>query len=539
MPDGRSPGGRWWQPLTSDGGRPPTIVSVPLVLVIVCAVAAGLRLYHIGHKSYWLDEAVSLELAGWPWQAFKATIRSTEANMVLYYTLLRPWVRIGGEGETWARLLSCVFGVLTVPALYLVGRRLFSRPTAVVAAAMLALDTGAVWASQEARSYALLVLLTTTSWWLLLRAAEERPGRRAASAWGLYLGTGALAVYAHFYAVLVLAAQGIVLLFIKLPSWRAQAADSPVRKRVPLAVIVGCGVALIGALWPLGLFLARPHHNIDWIANGARGFHAALEAIKKPILHPTVTRARNELYVLAVTGPLVVLAVWGTASVRSTRWRWGLLLLWLGVPIICSVVVSVTLQPIIDPRYLTICLPPLCLLAAGALMQIWPRWPAYAALALLLVADIGSLDDYYRTTQNEDWRGVTEYVLARAQPGDYALFYASYVRTPFDLYRRLQHPASSATTNPTTPPTELRRWRPVTETTAEARARADRVWVLLSHLATPDCENAVDAYLRGRFTRDDSLDFNQIQIRLYADPAPTSRNDDPWLLARVGEACTY
>ena len=303
-----------------------------------------------------------------------------------------------------------------MPALYLVGRRLFGQATALLAAAMLAVDTGAVWASQEARSYALLVLLTTISWWLLLRAAEARPGARAVAAWVLYLVAAALAVYAHFYAVLVLAAQGLVLCFMKLPSWRAGASEPPVRRRVPAAVIAGCGIASIAALWPLALFLARPHHNIDWIANGARGVHAALEVIEKPILHPTVTHARNELYVLMLTGPLAVFAAWGAAAVKATRWRWGLLLLWLGVPIICSLVVSVTLQPIIDPRYLTICLPPLCLLAAGALTQIWPRWPACAALTLLVVADIGSLGDYYRTTQNEDWRGVTDYVLAHAQP---------------------------------------------------------------------------------------------------------------------------
>ena len=538
MADGRNAGRRPWRPLVSDEGRLSPIVSVPLVLVAVCAVAVALRLYHLSHKSYWLDEAVSLELAGSPWQTFKATIRSTEANMVLYYTLLRPWVRMGGEGETWARLLSVVFGVLTLPALYLVGCRLFGQATALLAAAMLALDTGAVWASQEARSYALLVLLTTISWWLLLRAAEARPGGRAVSAWVLYLVAAALAVYAHLYAVLVLAAQGLVLLFMKLPSWRSGVSDPPVRKRVPAAVIVGCGVAFIAALWPLVLFLARPHHNIDWIANGARGFHAALEVIKKPILHPTVTHARNELYVLLFTGPLAVFAAWGASAVKSARWRWGLLLLWLGVPIICSVVVSVALQPIIDPRYLTICLPPLCLLAAGALTQIWPRWLAFAALALLLVADFGSLGDYYRTTQNEDWRGVTDYVLAHAQPGDYALFYASYVRTPFDLYRRLHDPTSDVTTGSTAPPIELRRWRPVMETTAAARARANRVWVLLSHNATPDCENAVDAYLRGRFATEQAIDFYLVQVRLYTDPA-ASRDDNPKLLARVGEVCNY
>ena len=242
-----------------------------------------MRLYHLGFKSYWLDEAVSIDLARAPWWLFSKAVRTSEANMVLYYSLLRPWVRIGGVDESWVRLLSCLFGVATVPALYAIGLRLFDRVTALLACGILALNAGHVWASQEGRSYALLVMLTTTSWWLLLRAADQRRGIRAVGPWALYVTVAALATYAHFYAVLVLAAQGVTLLFLPLPAGHAAANQPAPRARVSPGIVVACGAAIAALLWPLALFLTRPHHNIDWISNGGRGFDVTLSIIDRMI----------------------------------------------------------------------------------------------------------------------------------------------------------------------------------------------------------------------------------------------------------------
>ncbi len=508
------------------------------ILVLCCAIAATVRLYHLGFKSYWLDEAVSIDLARAPWWLFSKAVRTSEANMVLYYSLLRAWVRIGGVDESWVRLLSCVFGVATVPALYAIGLRLFDRVTALLACGILALNTGHVWASQEGRSYALLVMLTTTSWWLLLRAADQRRGIRAVGLWALYVTVAALATYAHFYAVLVLAAQGVTLLFLPLPAGHAAANQPAPRARVSPGIVVACGAAIAAMLWPLALFLTRPHHNIDWISNGARGFDATFSIIDRMIVRPASGWGFDELCILAFAGPLAVIGSWRRPDVVGTRWRWMLLLLWLCVPIVMSVAVSVVVRPVIDGRYLTICLPPLALLAAGALVHLWPRRLARVLLVLLLAIDIISLDWYYRRAQNEDWRDVTTYVLRHARPGDYVLFFASYVRTPFNLYRGMDDTAaapritavSTAPSDRTSPPpTELSKWRPLVQTTAVARAQATRVWVLLSHNATPDCEQAVDDYLRQRFTSGDSTVFNLVRVRLYETPAPVTTTSETQL----------
>ena len=327
------------------------LASQPIaILVLCCAIAATVRLYHLGFKSYWLDEAFSIELARAPWWLFSKAVRSSEANMVLYYSLLRPWVRIGGVDESWVRLLSCVFGIATVPALYAVGVRLFDRVTALLACGILALDAGLVWASQEGRSYALVVMLTTTSGGLL-RAADQRRGPRAVGLWALYVIVAALAVYAHFYAVLVLAAQGLTLLFLPLPTGHVVANDPASRARVSPGVAAGCSAAIAALLWPLALFLTQPHHNIDWISNGGRGVDATFSIIDRMIAHPTARWGFDALCILAFAGPLAVIGAWRRPAVIEERWRWMLLLLWLCLPIVVSVAVSVVVRPIIDARY--------------------------------------------------------------------------------------------------------------------------------------------------------------------------------------------
>jgi hypothetical protein len=61
-----------------------------------CGVlAAALSLQRLGHNSYWLDEAFSVRLAQEPWPVFVRTIRTTEANMALYYVALRAWLPLG------------------------------------------------------------------------------------------------------------------------------------------------------------------------------------------------------------------------------------------------------------------------------------------------------------------------------------------------------------------------------------------------------------------------------------------------------------
>ena len=102
-----------------------------------------LRLIALGHKSFWIDEIASVVIAQKPGAAFWHFLWHDEGNMALYYMLLRPWLHFGNS-EAVVRLLSVLPGVLTIPLMYLLGKRLFGRATGMLAAAISALNPCAI-----------------------------------------------------------------------------------------------------------------------------------------------------------------------------------------------------------------------------------------------------------------------------------------------------------------------------------------------------------------------------------------------------------
>src|SRR5262249_5450393 len=95
-----------------------------------------------------------------------------------------------------------LFSVVTLPAIYKLGRLLFDRKTALFATALLTVNAYHIRYAQEARSYALLMFLGTLSS-LFFLGAIQKPFPRT---FVFYVITSALAVYAHFYALLLIAA---------------------------------------------------------------------------------------------------------------------------------------------------------------------------------------------------------------------------------------------------------------------------------------------------------------------------------------------
>ena len=109
---------------------------VDLPIYALTALVLGLGFFRLGTKSVWLDESISVERA--TTQGIQAMLTGQGGNMGLHTFLLDFWIKAVGESETAIRSLSVLCAALCVPALYLVGRRLFDRRTGLVAAVLLA-----------------------------------------------------------------------------------------------------------------------------------------------------------------------------------------------------------------------------------------------------------------------------------------------------------------------------------------------------------------------------------------------------------------
>jgi mannosyltransferase len=492
------------------------------VVVLVAVITAGviLRLALLGSQSYWLDEAFSVLLVRAPWQSFAYQLRTAEANMGFYFVLLRLWDALG-DSEVHVRLMSAIFGIATIPVVAAVAKRLYGGGAALAAALVMALDPFDLWASQEARGYALVIFLVTCSTWAFVRATEPDADQGAAPRagarvwWVLYVAASALAVYTHLYASFVLLAQWLSL---------------AVRPRsVPWRALIASGAALAVLLLPMAVFLlSGPHGNIDWI-RGSWGHLADVWNSVRQVLGRGGAIAACGYLAVCVALLWVVAGMTRRAATPADRWVYLVPLLWFITPIAIPLAVSLTIKPVLDPRYATICAPAVAILAAAVVGR--PGAWRVRLLALLVAAEMFGDWAYFARLRKEDWRGVTRTMVAESLPGDVAIFYAPYIRRPFDYYvsrrasddpeagsasRRVRAIYPSARYSDFTLDTIV----PVTLAGALDTARgAPRAWLVLSHVLRTDsaCAAALDAALRPALHPVRDLRFaGAVEVRLYA-----------------------
>lgn len=141
-----------------------------VILVLTTLFAAFLRLYHLGTEPLWLDEAITWQFAAGPISAMFADCHSP-----LYYLITGAVLSVAGVSEFTLRLPAAIFGILTVPLVYLLARAADrSEPVALLAAAIFALSSWAIWSSQEARMYSMVTFTAALFLYWYLRT-EKAP----------------------------------------------------------------------------------------------------------------------------------------------------------------------------------------------------------------------------------------------------------------------------------------------------------------------------------------------------------------------------
>ena len=383
----------------------------------IVAVGALLRLVALGHKGFWLDEIASVSIAQRPSAAFWRFLWHDEGNMALYYVLLRPWLHFG-HGEAMVRLLSVLPGVLAIPLMYGLARRLFGLPAGILAAALLALNPCAIASSQEARAYSFLVLGVIGSAYLFVRLIEA-PSYRFAFAYAIVAG---LTCYFHYFGVLVPATHAIALMVVPRSSrrWRPYLAAAAIFVLLAIPVLWLMHAQDIGhiswvqppsllELYHLGVFLA---------ASGGKAVGAVLLALDLTLIGFFLTRMRETFRAASPVSSAKGLPLAGTDSIG---WHYALVASSVFSPIVIALVVS-TVTPVFYHRYLVICLPGFVLMTAVGALQIPHRqWRTSAIAGVCGLSLVSTVILYKRVT--EDWRGAVGYLIATAHPEDRLLCY--------------------------------------------------------------------------------------------------------------------
>lgn len=372
-----------------------------LGLLAIVAVAALLRFATIATQSFWLDEAVTADLMHRSFGSMLQAIWDGESSPPLYYGVAWVWTHIFAAGEAGLRSLSALIGVATVPVAAAIGIRLTGRrDTALIAAALVAVNPLLVWYGQEGRAYALLVFLASLALLLMLRAAES-PSRGRLAAWGLVC---ALALGTHYFAIYVVAAQVAWLLWQRLPA-RALL--------VGLAPVVIAGLALA----PLAL-----HQRGNDLASFIRGESLATRTAQVPKQWLIGYDGPSESLTTALALLLVLPAVFGLVTLIRSRGRGpatGALAVAAGSVLIPLCVAVVGEDQLLTRNVLGGLVAALCLLAAGYSTHSGRGRPlALAAMGALVALWLGLVVQTAREPryQREDWRGAVRELGAQTGP---------------------------------------------------------------------------------------------------------------------------
>jgi mannosyltransferase len=451
-------------------------------------------------RSFWGDEAWTVLIVSQSWDDFADTLIGDQSNMWLYYLLMRPWIQPGWS-EWLVRAPSVLFSIASVGAVYILGKRLFSRTAGLAAALLLSINGFHLTYAQEARSYSLLVLLSILAGWCFLRAIERpTPGRLAA-----YVLIATLAFYTHLFAIQLVMAHALALAFLRKEriSWRR------------LALAFTCIALLCFPLLYLAFFVDKG--GLYWVE--------PLRPIEIYQFLLTLTGGGGValflVYCVAVTpGFLKALHGWHSSGRgRSTEWwPYAFLLTWIVFPIVLTALVSLFMEPIFVRRFLIFLLPALVLLAGNGLASFRPRRLAIAVVVVLVGLSTRGVMKVY-AAPHTDWRAATAYMLSHARPGDGLVFEPRWDWSTFELYRHRYGYLGNA-------PKELPRSPSCGDTNSEqaipddVSRRYSRIWHLRSHLHRLPDETAGQRAARQRLTaaygRVDEKDFSDIRLLLYS-----------------------
>ncbi len=146
-----------------------------------------------------------------------------DSHPPLYYWLVKGWQELGGFDRPWAyRVFSLLLGLPALPLAFQVGRQWGGRRLGLALVAWLMLNPFYLFLLILIRMYGLVVALgalTTFLWARLLR-------RPTIALWVMWvLAQGAL-IFTHYYGLLLIGAQGLILALRRPRGWVAGALAS-------------------------------------------------------------------------------------------------------------------------------------------------------------------------------------------------------------------------------------------------------------------------------------------------------------------------
>jgi len=176
-------------------------VNNKLLIFLLFGLFFILRLYRLGYHDFWYDEVGSVGYAQYPWGNW---------NAPLYFIMLHFWIKLGGISEFSLRFPSLLFSFFSIVIVFLLGKGIFNKKTAVFAAILMGLSPFHLWYAQEARDYSMVLFFGTLSSYLFFLAIKKSNLTR----WLLFTLVSLIGLYTNYFYIFLFLSQFLYVLYM-------------------------------------------------------------------------------------------------------------------------------------------------------------------------------------------------------------------------------------------------------------------------------------------------------------------------------------
>lgn len=448
----------------------------PYFLVAILVILGFiLRIYDLDEKSLFGDE----------WHSVRDAERGSSPHPIFFFLILRVFM-FNGTNDFVLRLPAVIFGVLTVPLCYYIGKLFFGKREGLVSAFLLSVSWIHVFYSQQVRMYSLFVFLSLSSLFFFhkcfFEGEEKRKRRRGIrirlerNEIGLLFGfivSTVLGLYTHFLMVFIVAVE-IVYFGLMMISYQISERGKSVSKRIweskrrenMFILFLLCNIAIFALYSPM--ILTR-REEVSWLVEEDGDEHS-VPTLELSFFIKTFTWFSNtrdliwsgNTAVFALSLYLSFFICGLLISVKKSKKQIALLSMWVALQILLTFLLSTRTYIMPKPRYLVSVLPIYLIIISRGIVGtaelvsslVKERWRArtgmfLVVLSLILIvfscSSIPALLGYYNRPDDENWRGVAQYLEREWQPNDVILVEPEWNRGPF-LYYYHTNPSESVLT---------------------------------------------------------------------------------------------
>ncbi len=387
-------------------------------IIILAIILRSINL----NQSLWFDEAINVVVASFSDFWFLVTKYSIgDFHPPGWFVILWGWGKVLGFSEISVRIPSVILGTSTVGLVYLFGKDIFNRKTALLASLFLAIAPLHVYYSQEARMYAFSAFAVTLSFYFLNRLVLNK--KLAGIGFVVSL---MLVLYSDYLAYLVIPAQIIYLIWVK---------------KLSKKILAGYLMSIVTLLPWLTIFPTQLQTGLNksislpgWgqVVGGSNIKDLLLIPVKFFFGRITILNKYIYLGISAFVG-----IIFGSAcfvGLKKLDQSTKLFICWIFIPITSAFLISFFI-PVLSYFRLLYILPAFYFLLSKGIENL-PKKFANLALVIICLVSLVSLAGYYLNPQfqREDWRGAINFISQNMDRNSVVIFENNEVPAPARYY---------------------------------------------------------------------------------------------------------